>query len=235
MFGGYRMKRTFSGLFSAFVLCAALLSPAFAKKAPVPPSDPVPVSSSTPSDSDDAGTATVPVTVSSSVPSPTAPKVPVTSSVPAVAPVAAPTTPKTPKPSELTPESVAAGNLTLSHGHVSVSGDSIDVFLTIKNAGTNDEKIIGAGTSWDKTDVVEVTKKDGKEVESPLNLPLPAGKTVEVSNSEIWVRVKGVTREDKAGGYLPITFYFRSAPNTTLKLSFKDSGVGSTIMNWFGK
>ncbi len=198
------MKKT-TGVMLTVCLGVALSVPAFAATKS---------STSTP-----AATATVPVSSST-------PATPAAASAtpPATAPVA---------PAEAASSAtVKAGSLEISHTHLTASGDHIDVFLTVKNNGKGDERIIGGGSTWQTGDVVQVSKgADGKEKEDAAAIGIPAGKTTELDKDTIWLRVKNVTTPKNASVF-PITLYFRSAPNTELKISFKSSGG---IMDWFSK
>jgi copper(I)-binding protein len=165
------------------------------------------------------------------------PQTAVQAPTPPTAPVA-PTAPATAKPTETLPSSFKAGNLTFTHPHLSVKGDHIDLFMSVKNDGKSDERMGGGGSTWNIGDVVQVTKdKNGKEQEAPVALLLPAGKTVDLTNDETWIRVKGVGKELKTESVFPISFYFRSSPNANLKIALKgdkDDGGGS-VMDWFKK
>jgi copper(I)-binding protein len=164
------------------------------------------------------------------------------SSAPAAAAPAVATTPSTPTPAPAanadatSPDSIKSGNLTFSHPHLSSSGDRLDLYFTIKNDGKGDERLGGAESTWTTGDIVLVSKdKGGKEQEGPIAVVIPAGKSVEFSSSDMWLRVKKADKEPKNPTVFPITFYFRSSPNTTLKISMKGQSTGSSILNWFEK
>jgi copper(I)-binding protein len=174
--------------------------------------------------------------------------VPTTSS--AVAPAATPTpapaiaTPKKPTPptSPALPGGVVpgaivkAGSLVFSHYSLSMSADHIDLFMTIKNDGKADERLAGGGSRWDTGDIVQVTKQSGKEVETPIAVILPVGKTTEFAKGETWLRVKNV-KQPKGETFFPVSFYFRSSPNANLNIPLKggaDDESGS-VMDWLKK
>ncbi len=142
----------------------------------------------------------------------------------------------TPAPAPASTDTVTAGDLTATHPSFKYKSGSIDVFISIKNAGKIDETIIGAGTPWSDGDVVEVKKdKDGKETESPVSIPLPAGKTTDLSEDEkIWLRVKDVKTEPKETDVMPFGIYTRRSPNLNLKIAAKDSKSGG-LMDWLKK
>ena len=168
----------------------------------------------------------------------TAPGSDVGNAVAAPTPPSAPTAPSAPaKPTETLPSSFKFGNLTFNHPHLSASGDHIDLFMSIKNEGKTDERMGGGGSTWNIGDVVQVTKdKSGKEQEAPIAIVLPAGKTVDLTKDETWLRVKGVGKELKTESVFPVSFYFRSSPNANLKIALKgDKDEGGSLLDWFKK
>jgi copper(I)-binding protein len=145
------------------------------------------------------------------------------------------TAPATPAATTPATDSVTAGDLTASQATLKFKKDYVDIFLTIKNAGKIDEAAVGAGTPWTDGDVVEVKKdKDGKETESPVAIPLPAGKTTELSEDTVWLRAKDIKTQPKGTDVMPFQIYTRRSPNLNLKISTKSAGSGS-FMDWLKK
>ncbi len=120
---------------------------------------------------------------------------------------------------------VVVGDMVVSHMKATTSKGHIDVFFTIKNNGKSDERITGAGSTWDIGEVVTTTKgKDGKETEGPVAIEVPAGKSVELSDSTQWLRITAVHTKPQDLSILPLNLYFRHSPNTPLQIPFGKSG-----------
>jgi copper(I)-binding protein len=169
--------------------------------------------------------------------------VPVSTAASSVAPVA----PPTPKATTVVPtaDTLTVGELTVKDPEITFKSDHIDLTFSIKNASKGDERLGGADTTWKNSSIVEVTKdKDGKEVEGPISEPLPAGKTVEFTKSDKWLRIKVVQTEPKNADVVQVTMYFRRSPNAVLKIAINpgkatkasssgDSGKSSSgVMDW---
>ena len=149
---------------------------------------------------------------------------------------AAPSAPVSPK--ETPSGTVASGDVVISHMSAESSHGYIDVFLSIKNNGKSDERLIGAGSTWEAGDVVQVKKdKKGKEQETPVAVDIPSDKTVDLSSGTTWLRVKNVTAEPKGAKVFPLTLYFRHSPNAALKIAMNGGGKGliRSIDKWFSK
>lgn len=216
------MKSTFFCRLSALIVALfalMLVSPAEAKKAATP----APVAK-----------AAVPAPAAEATPTP-----PVTTTTSTDTPVATPPSAPVPATKAALPSSVTSGDVTMSHMSADLSHNRIDIFMTIKNNGSSDERLIGAGsTAWDIGEIVQVKKdKDGKEQESPVSINIPTGKSVELSSSDTWLRVKSIKTKPKDESVFPVSLYFRHSPNANLQISTggAKSGVTGAIEGWFSK
>ncbi|MDE1900646.1 MAG: copper chaperone PCu(A)C [Alphaproteobacteria bacterium] len=115
-----------------------------------------------------------------------------------------------------------AGSLEISDAHMVYKKDSLDIYLTIKNTGKVDEQLGGFDTPIAHENLVEVVDKDGKDVQVLANETLPAGKEVEFSRGDKWLRIVGV-KEPRETDIIPISLFFRRSPNANLKLALDTS------------
>jgi hypothetical protein len=181
-------------------------APLYAK---TPKTEPVPAGTSAP----------VAVPVSSSVP--IASTAPIASAAPAAD--AAPAV--TAKPTDLSPDKLVSGNLTFTGMRAKYDGATVIFTATVANAGKGDDRLMGA--SVDAGDITQPSA-DGKQ-ENPVDATLKAS-----DKTDITLHVKNLTAAEKKSGVLALTLYFRSAPNTKLKVALGGGeSIGAKIMDIF--
>lgn len=119
-------------------------------------------------------------------------------------------------------EAVAAGDLTVSAAwsRATIGADRPGVvYLTIKNAGVEDDALVGLSTpAASKPMLHETVVEDGvATMPHAMAVPVPAGGTAELAPGDFHAMLMGLAGSLEAGATFPVTLTFERAGEVTVE------------------